>query len=86
MSNIIPIRSVPPLPLQTLALGDPEQAERMLGGVDTYEWLQSRDHGAMPSARAGQATPRAVLRRLGHSVPITIAIFCVLYFGAEFLR
>jgi hypothetical protein len=42
--------------------------------------------GAMPTARAGQATPRAVLRRLGHAVPIAIAVFCVVWFGGQLIR
>jgi hypothetical protein len=36
--------------------------------------------------RARQASPRAVLHRLGHTVPIAIAVLCILYFVAEFLR
>jgi hypothetical protein len=41
---------------------------------------------AMPSARAGRASHRAVLRRLGHSATITIAVFCIVYFGGQLLR
>jgi hypothetical protein len=42
--------------------------------------------GAMPSARAGRATPQALLRGLGHSAPIAIAIWAALYFLAQLIR
>lgn len=41
---------------------------------------------AMPSARAGQPSARAVLRRLGYAVPIAIAAFCVVWFAGQLLR
>jgi hypothetical protein len=37
---------------------------------------------AMPSARAGHASHRALLRSLGHSVPIAIAVFAATWFAA----
>ena len=37
---------------------------------------------AMPSARAGHASHRAMLHCLGHSVPIAIAVFALSYFAA----
>jgi hypothetical protein len=43
-------------------------------------------NGAMPSARAGQASPRAEFHRLGHTVPIAIAAWSALYFAAQLLR
>lgn len=42
--------------------------------------------GRCLAARAGQASPRAVLRRLGHTVPIAIAVITALYFGGQLLR
>jgi hypothetical protein len=41
---------------------------------------------AMPSARAGQASPRAVFHRLGHTVPISIAALNAAYFGGQLIR
>jgi hypothetical protein len=41
---------------------------------------------AMPSARADRPTARAVLRRLGNSATIAIAVFCIIYFGLQFVR
>ena len=40
---------------------------------------------AMPSARAGHASHRAMLHCLGHSVPIAIAVFALSYFAAALI-
>lgn len=64
-------------------------AARPRGGVDDSPGSTPVDlHAclAMPSARAGQVAPRAVLRRLGHTVPIAIAVLSALYFGAQLIR
>lgn len=46
----------------------------------------AREFLAMPTARAGRATPRTALRRFVHSATIAIAVFCVVYFGLQLLR
>jgi hypothetical protein len=49
-------------------------------------WQAEHLRVAMPSARAGRPSARAVLRRLGNSATIAIAVFCVVYFGLQLVR
>jgi hypothetical protein len=43
------------------------------------------DLGAMPSARATRATPRAAAR-LVHAASVAIAVFCTVFFAGQLLR